>query len=796
MESLSASEKLQKHYDPKLVEHKWQEKWLKSKEYLFDKKTTNKPTFVIDTPPPFTSGRFHIGRAYGYILSDVTVRYKRMRGYNVLLPQGWEPQGLPLELAVETKLKISPDNIDMFRDLSRKWARRMIRQMRHAMTRLGYIPDWSYEYKTMDDDYHEKVQFALLNLYNMGRIYRSKHPIPWCPKCKTALASAELGYKEREANLIYVKFKLESGLVEIATTRPELLHSCVAVAFHPKDKRYQYLVGNEAHIPIYDRSVPIIMDESVETVYGTGLVMVCTFGDERDVKTVLMHKLPTIEAFDNEGRIINSGKYDGLSIGEARKAILTDLSNIGALSRNEKIRHNVLTHTERSLCQTPIEFLSKPQWFIHIMDLKEEIVRSAHQIKWSPPHMKKRLIDWAEGLEWDWLISRQRKFGTPLPFWYCQGCGYIIAPNKENLPVDAANEKPPVDKCPSCGNETIRGAEEVCDCWVDSSITPLVVAGWPDNRQYSPRNLRQHGSDVTRTWDLYSIVQCHLQVGQLPCERILVNGMILGTNGRAMSSSLGNTIDPLEVVGKYGADSLRQALLLVSIGSDFSFEWKDAEYCYLFIQKFWNACRFAQGHLAHYEFMRETPKLHMFDKGILSLLQQLIKTFTENMEAFRFDIALKEFHSFVWHEFCNYYLELVKHRLYTPLKGWMKKSAQYTLYMVLWTLIRLFAPFAPHLTEEISQCLFNKTALGADWPTIDENMIDEEAENAWKALKEAVSTVRKSKSQQRIQLDAEIPEVTIHCENENSKRILGRLRMDIKEIVKAKRVVIVTKAEE
>ena len=749
---------------------------------------------MIDTPPHFTSGNLHIGRAYACILSDVAARYKRMQGCNVLLPQGWDTQGLPTELAVQNKLGIPLDDVARFRSACKKWTRQMIRQMRETMFCLGCIPDWSFEYKTMDDEYHRKVQLALLNLYEMGRIYRSKHPIHWCPKCRTALADAELGYKREETGLTYIKFKVENGFFEIATTRPEFLHACVAVTFHPEDKRYQHLAGKEAQVPIQNRKVPVIKDESADPEYGTGLVMICTFGDEQDVKIVLKHKLPTIEALSDEGKIVNSGKYDGSSIIDARKAILADLINIGALSKTVKMKHNVLVHIERSTCQTPIEFLSKPQWFIHITDLKEEIVKLAHQIKWFPPHTKKRLIDWAEGLEWDWLFSRQRKFGTPIPFWHCQRCNYIIAPRKEDLPIDTAEEKPPVDKCPQCGSKAITGAKEVCDCWVDSSITPLVIAGWPDSLQCYPLSLRQQGSEIIRTWAFYSILQCYLQTGQPPFKMILVNGMILGSDGRAMSSSLGNTIDPLEAVEKYGADALRQALLLASVGSDFPFEWKDVKYCYSFMQKFWNACRFAQLHLADYRLPKKTPRLYLVDKGILSLLQQLIKAVTEKMEAFQFNIALKELQNFVWHEFCDYYVEIAKNRLYTPRKSWMKKSAQYTLYVTLWTLIRLYTPFAPHIAEEIGEHLFNETMLEAEWPTVGEDMMDKRAEKAWIILKEAMSTIRKLKSELRLSLNVEIANATIHYEDESSKEILEILKVDIEEAGKAKRVEILKKA--
>jgi valyl-tRNA synthetase len=713
-----------------------------------------------------------------------------MRGFNILLPQGWDTQGLPTELVVQKRFDFSSGDVEKFRDTCKEWTKQMIRQMREAMLRLGYMPDWSFEYKTMNEDYHRKVQLALLNLYKMGRIYRAKHPVHWCPKCKTALADAELGYKKEEGELAYIKFKVRKDFVEVATTRPELLHACVVLAFHPKDKRYLHLIGKEAQVPIYNGKVPIIADEAVDSEYGTGLVMICTFGDEQDVKTVLRHKLLTIEGIDDDGKIVNSGKYDGLTIKDARKAILEDLKSCGLLSKTVKITHNVLAHMERSTCQTPIEFMSKPQWFIRITDLKEEIIKLANQIEWFPPHMKNRLIDWVRGLEWDWLFSRQRVFGTSIPFWYCQKCNYIIAPKEDDLPMDPSKENPPINKCPKCGSTALAGAKDVCDCWVDSSITPLIISGWPNKLQYYPLDLRQQGSEIIRTWAFYSITQCYLQTGKPPFKAVLVNGMILGQGGRAMSSSLGNTIEPAEVIEKYGADALRQGLLLASVGSDFPFEWKDIKHCYNFMQKFWNTCRFAQKHLTNYTLPKKIPKLHVIDKGILSLLQKLTNSLTEKMEAFQFNIALQKLQEFVWHELCDYYIENAKSRLYTPKKEWMRKSAQYTLRTLMWTLTRLYAPFAPHITEEISQTLFKKSALNNDWPKLNQNLIDEKAEVIWAILKDVTSKIWKIKSQRRLSLNAEIQNITIRCKDESLTKTLWKLKTEIKDVGKIKRIKI------
>ncbi|KPV65086.1 MAG: Isoleucine--tRNA ligase [Candidatus Bathyarchaeota archaeon BA1] len=775
---------------------------MKTKYHSFDKRSKDKPVFVIDTPPPFTSGSLHIGRAYGCILSDITARYKRMRGYNVLMPQGWDTQGLPTELSVQRKLAISTDRPEAFKAACREWTGRMIQQMRKTMMRLGYMPDWSFEYKTMDEDYHRRVQLALLNLYHMGRAYRERHPVYWCPKCKTTLAQAEIGYVERRGILAHLRFKVEDsqiGHIEIATTRPELLHACVAVAVHPKDNRYQGFVGKTVEVPLYNQRVPIIADETVEPAFGTGAVMICTFGDAQDARWILKHSLPIIEAIGENGQIINSQKYDGLTVMEAREAILTDLKALGVLSKTEDIRHRVLAHTERTTCRTPIELLAKKQWFIRILDLKDNIMEMAQDMAWFPEHMRQRLIDWVKGLGWDWAFSRQRAFGTPIPFWYCQQCDQIIPPERSQLPIDPLEEKPPIDMCPRCGGKSITGATDVCDCWIDSSITPLIISGWPDDislfRRLYPADLRQQGSEIIRTWAFYTMTQCHLQTGLRPFKAVLVNGMILGPDGRAMSSSLGNVIDPMEVIKGYGADALRQALLMANIGSDFLFEWKHIQHTARFLQKFWNTARFAQRCLKHYRpstypigesnKTKDQAALHIIDRWILSRLQHLIQNMTESMESYQFHRAVQAFQAFVWHEFCDHYLEFVKYRFHNPKRPWMKHSSQYALHHALWALIRLYAPIAPFITEEIYQRLYRKrrgykTIHEAPWPTPQKEMRDERAEEAGETLTEIISAIRKFKSQHNLPLNAEIPHITIAYKgNVSLKRMLLTLREEI-----------------
>ncbi|MGD8506071.1 MAG: class I tRNA ligase family protein, partial [Candidatus Bathyarchaeota archaeon] len=521
---------------------------------------------------------------------------------------------------------------------------------------------------------------------------------------------------------------------------------------------------------------------------------ICTFGDEQDKRWVLKHGLPTIEALDENGKLINSQRFDGLTIKEARQAIISDLKKTNALSKIKQIRHNILVHAERSTCQTTIEFLPKTQWFIRMIDLKEKIIDPVKKIQWFPQFMQQKLIEWMRGLEWDWVFSRQRTFGTPIPLWYCQNCDYIIAPRKEDLPVNPTKDKPPLSRCPNCHNRAIIGAQDVCDCWIDSSITPLLIAGWSNMLKRYPVNLRQQGSEIIRTWAFYTIIQCYLQMGEIPFKAVLVNGMILGPDGRAMSSSLGNTIDPLEAVDKYGADALRQALLSASIGSDFQFKREDIKYAHSLLQKFWNANRFAQMHLMQLKIPKKAPKLHIVDQWILTCLQQLIADVTKHMEKFTYNLALQDIQSFVWHQFCDHYLETVKYRLFSPQSRWMNKSARYTLNYILWILLRLYAPFAPHITEEIFQKLYSnhslKTIHIAKWPIMSRKLINKEAFETGELLKRVISTIRKLKSQQMLSLNTEASHMTVCCKEKNARNRLQKVRMDIKETGKIKRITI------
>lgn len=790
---------LPKLYKPNEVEPKWQEYWRRpevyKEAYMFDKSDENRPVFVIDTPPPFTSGELHTGHAYWNIINDTVARYMRMRGYNVLLPQGWDCQGLPTELKVQNIWKVPRDDKALFRSKCKEWTEKMIASMKGTMMKLGYRPDWEqFEYRTMDASYWKNVQSTLLEFYEKSLIYRSEFPVHWCPKCETALAQAELGYVEEEGLLHYVKFLHEDTSLEVATTRPEMLPACHALAVHPEDYRYSKFIGKKAKIPLFEREIPILSDPDVDPAFGTGIVMICTFGDEQDIRWYQKYRLPMSKIIDEKGRMINAGKYDGLSILKARKTIVSDLKEAGLLSKEERLTHKILCHTERPDCMSPIEFLAKKQWLIKIIPFKNDVLKACKEMRWTPGYMLQRLIDWTESIEWNWVISRQRIYGTPIPFWQCSDCNAIIPAKDEQLPVDTSKEKPPVEKCPSCDSKNFVGTEDVCDCWIDSSITPLVISGYFDRessfaRTY-PSTIRQQGHDIIRTWLFYTVMRCLILTGWPPFKDVLINGHILGPDGHRMSKSKGNVISPEDHLDEYGADSLRQALLSLTIGSDFAFRWETVKYGKSFLQKYWSASRFAQPFLENYKPSQDdATRLNLMDKWILARLAGAVEKITEALDGWQFHLAVETVQNFFWHDFCDQYLEAVKSRLYAEEEGRDKKAAMFTLYTVLLNTTLMLAPICPHITEEVFAHLFRmkdlSTVHAMKWPEVKKLPLDKEAEAKGAVFVEAMSKIRGEKAKAGIPLSAQLDSVIIRAPEQVLQAIMAMER-DLKQILRIK----------
>ncbi len=770
-------------YNAKEIEKKWQKKWQEMKIYRFDK--NKQPIYSIDNPPRYASGALHIGHAVHYTHIDFIARYKRMRGYNVFFPLCFDVNGIPIEERVERKYGITRKDIDRheFIKLCKEFADNNIEEMIRQFIILGESMDDSIYYRTDADYYRRLTQISFIKLYKKGYIYRGKFPVNWCPRCMTAMADAEIEYVRRKTLLNTIKFYFSDGdgYIEIATTRPELLASCQIVAVHPDDERANELVGKEVLVPLYNKKVKIIEDERVDPSFGTGIVMVCTIGDKEDLEWAMKYDLP-MEIIINEDGTLNekAGKYKGMKVEEARNAIIKDLEEKGYLVKQEEIEQNVGVCWR---CKTPIEFIEAEQWFLKILPFKEKILEVAKKMKWYPEYMYKRLEEWVNSLKWDWVISRQRYFATPIPIWECEKCKEVVLAKEEQCYVDPTIDQPPVDKCPKCGGN-LKGCEDVFDTWMDSSISPLFNTFWQRDeemfKKLYPMSLRPQAHDIIRTWAFYTILRCFLLTDEKPFEQIMIDGFILAPDGRPMHTSLGNVVDPLEIIKEYGSDALRYYASTCKLGEDNPFRYKDLVRGIRLMNKLWNVEKFI-GNVVEKETKIE--KLRLVDKWILSLYSKLVEKVTKYMDQFEYSYAMKEIEYFLWHEFADHYIEMVKYRAYEK-----EKSALYVLYTIGLGILKLFAPFLPFITEEIYHNIYKKmegkeSIHISEWPK--PILIDEDAERKGEIVKNVIAKIREWKNRQGIALNAPIKAVKIYGEDldaikEEEETIINTLK--IKEL--------------
>jgi valyl-tRNA synthetase len=777
------------------IEEKWERLWEERGVHRYDWDDDTRPRYSVDTPPPYPSGDFHMGNVLNWTYFDMRARYKRMRGYNVHFPQGWDCHGLPTEVAVEKAHKIRRSDLppDEFRKLCEEWIEQYIGVMKEGVIRLGCSVDWSLEYRTMEPDYMRKVQLSFLKLYEKDMIYKGEHPINWCPRCETAIADAEVEREKRTGEFYTIVFGLDDGELLIATTRPEYIPACVAIGIHPDDDRFNHLIGGEATVPLSVRKVPIIADDAVDPGFGTGTMMICTYGDKADVVAVARYKLPVIKLIDGKGRMTEAaGEYEGMGIEEAREAIITDLDAAGLLRKMESLPQEVGICWR---CDTPIEIVTTDQWFMRTMSLTEEVVKTAKEIDWFPDWMRYRLIDWAQSLDWDWVLSRQRVFATPIPVWYCENCDELRIAKPEELPVDPRVTSPQ-GSCQECGGTGWNPENDVLDTWFDSSLTCAIHAGWPDRedwRNLFPASVHPSGQDIIRTWAYYLMVRHLALFGETAYDSVLINGMVLGSDGRAMSKSKGNYVATPEVFGKFGADASRQwAATGGSTGTDIPFRWADVEYGWRFMRKLWNACRFASIQLEGFDHTTEADP-ELLDGWILSKLEGVVKRTTEEFEDCRFMNAVEATRNFVWHVFCDHYLEAAKHRLYS--KGEEKASAQATLYYVVRRILELLAPVMPHLTEEIYSTMYAEGESDSihlsRWPEADESLIDEVAEKQGDLIIAVIRDIRREKNRMGIPLNTLLDGLTIYAGGPEESETIALGLEDISATVKADDVEVI-----
>ena len=740
---------LDKTYNPSEIEGRIYDKWME-KKYFHAEVNRDKKPFTIVMPPPNITGQLHMGHALDNTMQDILIRYKRMQGYNALWQPGTDHASIATEVKIiETLKKEGIDKRDLGREgfLKRAWewkeeyGGRIINQLK----KLGSSCDWDRLRFTMDEGSNQAVTEVFCRMHEKGWIYKGNRIGNWCPVCKTSISDAEVVYEEQAGHFWHIKYPLidENGEVstteflEFATTRPETMLGDSAVAVNPSDERYQHLVGRKVLLPIVNRQIPIVADSYVDMEFGTGVVKITPAHDPNDFEVGKRHNLEQINILNDDATINeNGGKFEGMDRYEARKAIVKELDDMGLLVRIEDYSHNVGTHDR---CGTTIEPMIKKQWFVKMDELIKPAVKAVQdkEIRLIPERMEKTYFNWTDNIK-DWCISRQLWWGHRIPAYYCPDCGEMVV-------AKAAPEK-----CPKCGCDHMEQDPDTLDTWFSSALWPFSTLGWPDKTEdldyFYPTDVLVTGYDIIFFWVIRMIFSGYEQMGKAPFHTVLFHGLVRDSQGRKMSKSLGNGIDPLEVIDKYGADALRLTLMTGNApGNDMRFYWERVESSRNFANKVWNASRFIMMNLEKAEVPSEMPKdkLTLADKWILSKVNTLATEVTDNMDRYELGIAVQKVYDFIWEEFCDWYIEMVKPRLYSETDD-TKGAALWTLKTVLGNALKLLHPFMPFITEEI-YCTLNPeedSIMIAAWPKETEDFAYAEDEAAVEMMKEAVRSIR------------------------------------------------------
>ncbi len=739
---------LPKTYDPKQVEKKIYDMWEKNNCFRGEIDPDKKP-FSIVMPPPNVTGQLHMGHALDATLQDILTRYKRMQGYAALWLPGVDHAGIATQIKVEEVLRKEEGKTryDLGREkfLERVWAwkeqfgDRIVEQQKS----MGVSCDWSRSRFTMDDVCAKSVRETFCDLYEKGLIYKGSRIINWCPHCRTALSDAEVEYKDIPGSFWYIRYPVEDSDEEfiIATTRPETMLGDSGVAVNPQDEKYQHLVGKNAILPLVGRKLPIVADDYVELGFGTGAVKMTPCHDPNDYEVGLRHNLEQIQCIDEDAKIINGGKYNGMDRYEARKAIVADLEEQGYLVKVEPYSHNVGCCYR---CGTVVEPLTSPQWFVKMKPLAEaaiDVVKDG-RIRFVPDRFTKTYLNWMENVH-DWCISRQLWWGHQIPAWYCEDCGHITVSREDAC------------ACESCGSRRIHRDEDVLDTWFSSALWPFSTLGWPEKTAdldyWYPTSVMVTGYDIIFFWVARMIFSGMEQMKEEPFKTVFIHGLVRDSQGRKMSKSLGNGIDPLEMVDQYGADALRFNLITGnSPGNDMRFYVEKCEAMRNFCNKLWNASRFVMMNLS-IEDNRLPEKLEIEDRWILSKLNDLTKEVCENMDSYELGVAAGKIYDFIWDSYCDWYIELTKPRLNGEDEE-AKISAQRVLLYVLVEILKLIHPFMPFITEEIWQSLPHEgTALMLEsYPAFSEKLSFPEDEQNFEMVMTAIKAVRARRSEMNV----------------------------------------------
>ncbi len=767
---------LDKKYNAKEKEEKWLNYWRDEKIYEF--KPDEREVFSIDTPPPTVNGKIHIGHIFSYSQTEMIARYKRLRGYNIFYPFGFDDNGLPSERLVEKEQGKKAHEIgrEAFSKLCYETTDKYEAEFQELFTRLGVSTDWNIHYKTVSPKTIKISQSSFLDLVKKGHCYHKESPALWCNECLTSIAQAELETKKVKTTFNYIKFKTVEDGEEfvIATTRPELLPAIVSVFVNPDDLNHKHLIGKTAHIPIIDVEVPIMADELVDSEKGTGIVMCCTFGDQTDIYWWKKYNLELKYIFTEDGRIKDEIlNYGGLKIKAARKKIIEDLQEAGYVLKIEELEHEVQTH-ER--CGTEVEYSVMKQWFIDIMNHKDDFLKIGESINWYPSHMQTRYNEWVSNIMWDWCISRQRYFGVPFPVWYCENCHDPIFANLTDLPVNPLVDKPKIQKCPKCGGTNFRPETDVMDTWATSSVTPLINMRYGEKDNYEailrPMSLRSNASEIIRTWDFYTIVKSFYHFQERPWNNVMISGFVMANKGEKISKSKGNSkAEPIDLINEYSADVIRYWAGSGRLGTDITFSEETLLRGKKLINKIFNVSKFIEMHLADFQD-KEFTNYEYIDKWILARFQDMEKGFLKYLDEFEVGLALNHLEKFFWN-FCDDYIEIVKHRLYRPEEfgSEPRYSGQKTVYIILYKLLQDFSIFFPYITEEIYQEIYHdkKSIHLTEIKELNFNFGQEK--EFGNIIVDIISIVRGEKSSNNLSLKTEVTNLEISAAKEIKETI-------------------------
>ncbi|MBS7007194.1 valine--tRNA ligase [Anaerostipes sp.] len=743
------SKELEKTYNPSEIEDRLYQKWLDNQYFHAEVDHSKKP-FTIVIPPPNITGKLHMGHALDETLQDILIRFKKMQGYNTLWQPGTDHASIATEVKIIEALKeegIEKEDLGREKFLERAWEWKeeyggtIVSQLK----KLGSACDWERERFTLDEGCSKAVEEVFIKLYEKGYIYKGSRIINWCPVCQTSISDAEVEHVDQAGHFWHIKYPVvgTDDYLEIATTRPETMLGDTAVAVHPDDERYAGLVGKMLELPLCGRQIPIVADEYVDKEFGTGAVKITPAHDPNDFEVGRRHDLPVINVMNDDATINeNGGKYEGMERYEARKAIVKDLEEQGYLVKIKDHEHNVGTHDR---CKATIEPMVKPQWFVKMDELAKPAIEAVKNgdIKFVPERYTKTYLHWLENIR-DWCISRQLWWGHRIPAYYCDECGETVV----------AKEKPEV--CPKCGCTHFTQDEDTLDTWFSSALWPFSVLGWPEQTEeldyFYPTNVLVTGYDIIFFWVVRMVFSGYEHTGKAPFDTVLIHGLVRDDKGRKMSKSLGNGIDPLEIIGQYGADALRFTLVTGNApGNDMRFYMERVEASRNFANKVWNASRFMMMNFEQADFSHvELSDLTQADRWILSKFNTLAKDVTDNMDKYELGIAVQKLNDFIWEEFCDWYIEMVKPRLYNDGDN-TKAAALWTLKKVLSESLKLLHPFMPFITEEIYCNLTGEESIMlASWPEYREEYSFTKEEAAVELMKEAVRGIRNIRAQMNV----------------------------------------------